>query len=337
MRKYRIIAIKIMAGIVAATLQASMMYLIWDGLSSNWNKKVGIIADDYNFVFPFGYLYVAAVLTMLPAFLVYTYLRARKNDADQQQRQDTAELDRFEKRITKRVDYLIKNASVDALLNHDVYKEIIDEKIGKDLLTSVDEELAKRVSQESKTIRVLARLDEVTEELKIRLEGPAGRAETQADWARYLAYFMAFIGISIALYRVSKLDNLTDQLIQIYNIADGQSVWPYIIAHSAPWIGLVVLIEFTSLLFVRLSTQASTQQRYFTESYTELKDRHAALSTIIEYGTPEQIITSARAMIVYGQRQMTESNDAETISASSNLVQSLTGLIKETVSKAGSK
>ncbi|MBX8828305.1 hypothetical protein, partial [Ochrobactrum sp. SFR4] len=84
-------------------------------------------------------------------------------------------------------------------------------------------------------------------------------------------------------------------------------------------------IEFAALMFVRFSTQANLQQRYFTESYTELKDRHAALSTIIEYGTPEQIITSARAMIVYGQRQMAESNDAETISASSNLVQSLTG------------
>lgn len=334
--KYKTIAI-VLGVITGMIIQGSLMYLGWSAFSAAKETEVEITLNKYSIALSVSSI-IAGIVSFLAVVVYFTNLYIIKNrDADQIQRRETSELELFEQRVFRRVDNLIKNASIDSLLSDDVYKKIITEKFGDDLLTSVDQALSQRVTQESKTIRVLSRLIEVTDELKIRLEGPAGRAERQAFWAKVLAYVMAISGIGIALYRLYLVGDLNTSLLALYETTKGQSIWPFIIALSAPWVGLIFLIEFTALLFARFSNQASTQQRYFTEAYTELKDRHAALSTIIEYGTPEQIITSARAMIVYGQRQMAESNDAETISASSNLVQSLTGLIKETVSKAGTK
>ncbi|MBX8803286.1 hypothetical protein HBA92_21405 [Ochrobactrum sp. MR28] len=316
--------------------QAVLMYLTWLVVTKYGFQEMSIAINDYRLEIPVIFWFAALFALIFTNYLLLNYVMKRKNDADEAQRLEISSIDLLEKRFENRINNLAKNISSKKLLDGTLSREIINEKFGDDLVTSVDEALQQRVGQVSKIIRSQNRLNEVTDDLKIRLEGPGGRAEKQANAARRLAYFMALLGVIVA---VARIYYLKDQpvLETISKLADGRSIWPFIIAHSAPWIGLIILIEFAALMFVRFSTQANLQQRYFTESYTELKDRHAALSTIIEYGTPEQIITSARAMIVYGQRQMAESNDAETISASSNLVQSLTGLIKETVSKAGTK
>ncbi|MGQ5718442.1 hypothetical protein [Pseudochrobactrum asaccharolyticum] len=208
-------------------------------------------------------------------------------DKDQKDRKRTADLEKKKSlRNASFARYVATRSATEARAKAEI-KQIIEEKFGDDLVTAVSRALAQRVDQESKTIKSIRHLEQVTTELKYRLEGPAGRAENHARIARQLAYSLATIGLIIALWRVYTLKDLTASLTVIYAITKGQSVWPFIIAHTAPWFGLILLIEFTALLFVRFSTQASMQQRYFTEAYTELKDRHAALRTIIEYGSPE--------------------------------------------------
>ncbi|RBO90473.1 hypothetical protein [Pseudochrobactrum asaccharolyticum] len=330
-------AAKIIAGIVGLIFQAFLMYLTWTAIKNYGFQNIGIVVDDYKIDIPLYIWIVFAISIIAINYLLFNYITKKIKDEDEVSRWDTSELDLVEQRINRRIDYLINNTPSENLLSPDFFRKIIEEKFDDEIITSVDEALTRRVNKESKTIRTLDQLNGVTQELKIRLEGPAGRAERHAHTARRMAYIMAILGIGIAGYRIYLLTDLTTTLKEIYELTDGSSIWPFIIAHSAPWLGLVLLIEFTALLFVRFSTQASTQQRYFTEAYTELKDRHAALSIIIEYGTPEQIITSARSMIIYGQRRLAETSDAETINASSNLIQSLTGLVNEAAAKVGVK
>lgn len=270
-------------------------------------------------------------VSVLAAIIRYNKLYLYK---DIESRTDISELDNIETRINKRIDTLFQDKTINQTEYEKIFRNFVSENLDDDLLLSIDNALQERISKQGKSLRVIRFLDGVTSELKLRLEGPAGRAETQAKWARWGAYTLVIIGLSVAIYRIYILENVTESLNDLYKAAGDRSIWPFVFANSAPWLGLIFLIEFTALLFMRFSTHASIQQRYFTEGYTELKDRYAALRTIIEYGTDEQIVVSARSMIVYGQRQMTETNDAETINASSRLVASLTGLIKETSAKA---
>ena len=312
------------------------MYLTWLVVSKYGFQEMSIVINDYRLEIPIIFWLAVLTVIIFTNYVLFNYIMARKNDADQEQRIEISSIDLLEKRFENRINNLAKNISSQNLINENLSREIINEKFGEDLVTTVDKALKQRVGQVSKIIRSQNRLNEVTDDLKIRLEGPGGRAEKQANVARRLAYAMALLGVVVAGGRIY---TLVDQpvLESISKLADGGSIWPFIIAHSAPWVGLIILIEFAALMFVRFSTRASLQQRYFTEAYTELKDRHAALIIVIEFGSPEQIIVAASSMIRYSQQQIAHSNDAETITASSSLIQSLTGLITETMSKAGTK
>ncbi|QYM73236.1 hypothetical protein K1X45_01955 [Pseudochrobactrum sp. Wa41.01b-1] len=282
-------------------------------------------------------LFLFGMFTVLMMYLVYIR-NTIPLDEDEVLRASADEIENTERRILSSAESMIQSAIEEKLNNKNILSPTIKEIVNEDLILSIDHSLRERITTEAKPMRLLSYMDKTTSEMRIRLEAAGHREERQAARARTYAFIAAYTGIFFAIIRVglSLIDKTT--LLPLFNIISPNfSVWPYILSSAAPWVGVILVCEFTAILLFKDSNGCSRRQRYFSEAYVELRDRHMALRTIIEYGTPEQITASARSMIIYNAHTNEAVKDTETISASARFIESLTGLFKETADKLGSK
>lgn len=278
-------------------------------------------------------------LLFLLAALMLIFVRLKPSlSKDEVQRASAAEIDQLEKRLLSDIKTYITNTFQDKFSKDNIIKDILSEKMNDEFINTLGEALRNRTASESKPLRILSNIRSSTNELKIRLEGAGGREERKGFNARTSAYLMALLGVMFATMRLYQLlISRNESLPASTEVAYDISLWPYIFAGAAPWVAAIFVCEFTALVFFRDSNRSNERQRYYTEMYSELRDRHMALEIIIEYGTPEEIVASARSMIVYNAHKFEEFKEAETISATTNFVESVTGLIKETTGKFGPK
>jgi len=111
-------------------------------------------------------------------------------------------------------------------------------------------------------------------------------------------------GSSVGAFRIYLLAKAGPSLLELFSLTYDRSIIPILAARAAPWVGFVLLAEFTALLFLRFSNQAIALQRYFTEGLAQLRDRHLAMRFIIEYGTPAQIVDAAHKMVEVSSREL---------------------------------
>lgn len=93
---------------------------------------------------------------------------------------------------------------------------------------------------------------------------------------------------------------------------------------AAPWAGFVLLAEFTALLFLRFSNQSIALQRYFTEGLAQLRDRHLAMRFIVEFGTPEEVVSAAQKMLAASNKEIKLLDNAK---RDENLLQDLSSAV----------
>lgn len=251
---------------------------------------------------------VASVAMIVAGFsmpVLYTWARLRRSRyKDESDRSVESSIQAAERRMQQMIDVRLQKAAREKLDLDPTIARLLNDKIDVGLIAAADAALKKRVSSDAKISRTLDFMNEITLELKNRLEGPAARAEESAAWARRAAYLMAVLGLAAAFYRVHAFQIGSGGFINILAALDEKKLWPIIGAQAAPWVGFVLLAEFTALLFLRFSNQAIALQRYFTESLAQLRDRHLAMRFVIEFGTSEQIVDSAKRMIEASSREL---------------------------------
>lgn len=297
------------------------------------------LSDLLGYFTPLPQIITFIIISSFIFVLYFTYLKKYLPlDDDQIQRASAAEINETEQRILAAVDTKIKIELDNTIDSFNILKDSLTSRINDDLISKLDDNMRSRISSEAKTIRLTSEINKTTSELRIRLEGAGGREDRQAARSRSFAYIAAYLGLLLAITRIVLIYYDKNPLLPFLDAFFAKfSLWPYIVSSAAPWIGAFILCEFTALLLLRDSNKCSERQRYFTEAYVELRDRHMALKTIIEYGSSEEIVSSARSMIVYSAHKFEDAKDTETISATSKLIESLTGLIKETTDKFGPK
>lgn len=223
---------------------------------------------------------------------------------DEQERSFENSVQAAERRMEELIENRLKSAARESLDINPTLIRLLNEKLDVGLIEAVDDSLKRRITSEARSNRTLDFMNQVTLELKNRLEGPSARAETAASRARLGAYCMAIIGLLVAGYRVFTLGDLSNRLMNLLTIAGDKPLWPIIAAQAAPYVGFVLLAEFTAFLFLRFSNQSIALQRYFTEGLAQLRDRHLAMRFVVEFGSPEQVVEAAQRMIDASNREL---------------------------------
>lgn len=261
------------------------------------------------------------------------YFAQRRIYEDQLERWRMSEWQTLERGLTNDFRHITARQA-DKLVSKEVIAKTIDARIDEALVSGVDRALRKRVSQEAKVVDVIGYIDAAEQRIRTMLDGPAARAETRSNRLMLLAIVIGAFGLLAAYLRVRGLGDLADSLQRIKFIAGENSVWPYIIALSAPWVTLIALVEFTALMLLKLSNKLSLEQRHYTELLVEFTDRILALKAVVRFGNADQVVTAAAFLIKNNPKVEAKSVEMEeTLSAITKITESLAGVVKQFASK----
>ncbi len=213
--------------------------------------------------------------------------------ADELQRALNSKLELSERRIEKQFRRELDTQIGQIVSSDEIVSRLLDQKLSDGIIEATDKALAARTGPEAKRIRLQRFLDDVSDRLRIKYDGPAGRAEDSATIARRFSYCLAMFGLVLAACRVFLSGGFNETLIRLIDGGKGEHFWPLIFAQAAPWVGLIVLIEFTALIFFRFYLRSIELQRYFTKELANSENRFGALRIITELGSDEQAVKAA--------------------------------------------
>lgn len=231
--------------------------------------------------------------------------------ADLTQRAISAEVEQSERRIEQQLLRTLDRKIAEAASSDEIVSRLLDQKLQDGIIEAADRAVSGRTAPEARRIRLQRFLDDVSDRLRIKYDGPAGRAENSATIARRMSYVLASIGLLIACVRVFFSGDFTYELINLLQNDKSDHFWPLVFAQSAPWIGLVLLVEFTALVFFRFYLRAIELQRYFTRELANSESRFGALRIITEIGSDEQAVSAALSMMEIGENNLQAEKDSE--------------------------
>jgi hypothetical protein len=241
--------------------------------------------------------------------------------------------DDIDTRIRQQISSLLEG---NELRDNDPIGRAIADRIDEDLLVRLDEALARRVQTEASDIRRWRTFADVFERIRIKLDGPASRAESSAFIFRRLAAALAAFGVVVAIVRVFWFGSGVTPLM-LQTLTNGShSLWSMAIINGAPWIGLILLIEFTALLYFRFYARGVETQRYFTKELAGLEVRLAAMRVVLDTGTKEQIMQATRILMTLDSNVMSVERVEEQLSMANNVVKEVAASaksIKDAVAK----
>ena len=279
------------------------------------------LSDDYFEKFK---IFSIIVLTII---LTLFYFTTRKGNTSSKENDRT---DRFiserigqsEDRLSRQIEESLNRRVADVVDNSlsnssSAIAKAMLEKLDAQMLETIDSALARRVNKVAAEGRRWRDVLDVFDRLRIRLDGPASRAEQSAMYFRRMAAVLAGAGVCIAAVRVFST---------LYY--DGPSLFALALYSGAPWVGLVLLIEFTALLFQRFYSRSIELQRYFTKELSATELKLVALRVIIDTGTREQIVEACRTLFASETNAWLPVKDgAEQTTAAAGLVKELGGLV----------
>ena len=291
------------------------------------------LSDDYFEKFK---IFSIIVLTII---LTLFYFTTRKGNTSSKENDRT---DRFiserigqsEDRLSRQIEESLNRRVADVVDNSlsnssSAIAKAMLEKLDAQMLETIDSALARRVNKVAAEGRRWRDVLDVFDRLRIRLDGPASRAEQSAMYFRRMAAVLAGAGVCIAAVRVFSTlyyDSL-ERAVQLTS-GDGPSLFALALYSGAPWVGLVLLIEFTALLFQRFYSRSIELQRYFTKELSATELKLVALRVIIDTGTREQIVEACRTLFASETNAWLPVKDgAEQTTAAAGLVKELGGLV----------
>lgn len=276
---------------------------------------------------------LGAAWASLASIAASYYLTQRRVYEDQVERWRMSDWQLLERGLANDFKHMTARQA-DKLVSREVIAETIDARIDEALVSGVDRALRKRVSQEAKVVDVIGYIDAAEQRIRTVLDGPAARAETRSGWLMILAIAIGAFGLFIAYLRVRGLGDLPEGLQRIKSIAGENSVWPYIIALSAPWVTLIALVEFTALMLLKLSNKLSLEQRHYTELLVEFTERMLALKAVARFGNSDQVVTAASLLVKNNPKAEAKNVEMEeSLSAITKITESLAGIVKQFASK----
>lgn len=280
--------------------------------------------------------FIAAILGAVA--ILFAFLQTQKG-ADQQERQLFALIDDIQKNVEQtlaskyhldeRPDWVTQFPKVLRQSSH-------MRRVGPP--TKVEKEAEKGEKTEAE-IR-----EETIEFLKgrmlamgLRLQAPASRSEGQAALALSAGYILAGLGILLAMIRLyTSLHAPTDSFIY-YLISKNQSLWPYLVAKAAPWVGGIALIEFIAVLLFKLSFQLMKFSRQLSSTYSAFNERYCGLIIVLHMGSKEDLIKAGNNLITAGRDILTEVDDLPSKESLVDLLQQLNAIIATIQQVSGGK
>jgi hypothetical protein len=238
--------------------------------------------------------------------------RARLEErADLTLRAISAEVEQSERRIEQQLLRRLDRRIAEVASSDEIVSRLLDQKLQDGIIEATDKALANRVSPEAKRIRLQRFLDDASDRLRLKYDGPAGRAENSATIARRFSYFLATFGLLIAASRVFLSGDFTLLLVELVRDNKADHFWPLVFAQAAPWVGLVALAEFTALVFFRFYLRSIELQGYFTRELANSESRFGALKIITEIGSDEQVVSAARDMMQVSENELSAAKEGD--------------------------
>lgn len=223
---------------------------------------------------------------------------------DVQMRALNSQIEQIERRIGDELRQHLDRELLNVASGENIVNRMLDRRLKDGLLVTVDDALLERTSPVGRKIRVHDLLADVSDRLRLKYDGPAARAEWSATWSRRLSYALAITGLLVATVRVITSSGFTDAIMALIKENKAEHFWPLVFAQAAPWVGLVVLIEFTALIFFKFYVRSIELQRYFTRELANSEGRFGALRVITEVGTPEQSVSAALALMALQENSL---------------------------------
>lgn len=122
--------------------------------------------------------------------------------ADELQRALNSKLELSERRIHQQFRRELDTQISQIVSSDEIVSRMLDDKLSDGIIEATDKALASRTGPEAKRIRLQRYLDDVSDRLRIKYDGPAGRSEDSAMMARRFSYGLAIFGLALAAGRV---------------------------------------------------------------------------------------------------------------------------------------
>lgn len=299
-------------------------------ISSPWSKLFGITLAAYLTVL-FLYRMRKGLAVEFRNFLGISPMRFPERD--QLDREVSRRFDYNSKQLYEELSAEVRGRIDEALTSNALVEQVLDQKLKEELLVELDDAVNSKLQLSAAKVQAIRHINEMVERVRIKFDSPASAAEKAAKRSTSLAYFMAFSGVVVAFGRVIHI--AAQQSFPIVPVQTSAPLpahvwsWPEVVSQSGPWIGLVLLIEFTALLFFRFYARSIELQRHFTEKLATLETQFTSLKVVVDLGSAEDIVKAAVVTMNIADVPFTKPDDSEDISTLAKMVESLADVVKK--------
>ncbi|WP_156420112.1 hypothetical protein [Aureimonas sp. N4] len=294
----------VLIGAIGAFLLAACI-AFFDSMNSS--KIIVFGQTDQNVpiraVLPYFIIISLIFLSFLSLYMLFRSLPFRgTSDRDQNERVLSSRIEQSERRIQNEVEKRIDQKFSEIISgavgeNSQVIARLLSERLDAGVLTAVQDAVGRQLDSSAREVRRWQHIENTFDRIRTKLDGPASRAESAANRFRNAAILICVFGLGLACLRLWGEGGFIDRIIPLATAGNTSAVWIVVFAKAAPWVGVILLAEFTALLFFRAYQRAIELQRYFTRELAILEARFAGLRVILDLGTPDQQYDVVKALM----------------------------------------
>ncbi|PCK80014.1 hypothetical protein [Rhizobium sophoriradicis] len=235
-------------------------------------------------------------------------------------REVASKIELSERRIYQDVKRELFERAEKELVGTELVTKVLERKLEDGIVVTLDRAIKTRLDGAASKLHALNHIDETLGRIRIKLDGPSSRAERAAGISRILAYAFAVFGVVLATYRVVSLD-LPQPPTTTYD-------WPAVAMKAGPWVGLVLLVEFTALLFLRFYNRSIELQRYFTRELAGIESQFLGLKVAIDVGGRIDGVRASAALLKVEPASFVEDKEGE-LSTLTKAIESMADVIQK--------
>ncbi|KTQ92668.1 hypothetical protein NS226_15370 [Aureimonas ureilytica] len=242
---------------------------------------------------------------MVFSFIVHgiiSYTKQVTYNDDLSERVISSRIEQSERRIQSEVQRTIDRQIADIISGdigetNQVIAKLLAERLDSGVVAAVQDAVGRQLDLAAREARRWQHIENTFDRIRTKLDGPASRAEVAANRFRNAAMLICFFGLGLACLRLWGEGDFVDRILPLATAENSSAVWMVVFAKAAPWVGVILLAEFTALLFFRAYQRAIELQRYFTRELAILEARFAGLRVILDLGTPDQQYDVVKALM----------------------------------------
>ncbi|MBY5543104.1 hypothetical protein HFO60_24325 [Rhizobium leguminosarum] len=300
------------AYIIASNTQAVTNFL------SELNSSPNPLRTAKFFSIPLVWVINFIAIILITIFWYSLKTASRGRDIDD--REVSSKIEQSERRIYEDVRRQLLQRAEKELVGTELVTQALERKLQDGILVTLDKALKTRLDAAASKVHALNHIDETLGRIRIKLDGPSSRAENAAAISRIFAYAFAMLGVTLAIYRVTSLE-----AAQTFGI---NYDWPNVMMKAGPWVGLVLLIEFTALLFLRFYNRSIELQRYFTRELAGIESQFLGLKVAIDIGGRTDGVKASAALLKIEPNSFVEDREEE-LSTLNKAIEGVADLVKK--------